>query len=133
MADLGFTLNDDGTLTYNPLTLIPTEATNPAGVSAFLGSTTGGGFLKTATNVLNGMLDPATGLLTTQESDVQSQVTSLGTTITNKQNQVDALQTQLTNQMATADAAIANMEQQYSYLSSMFAAQQTADMMYANE
>jgi hypothetical protein len=57
----------------------------------------------------------------------------LGDTITDKQNQVDALQTQLTNQMATADAAIATMEQQYSYMSSMFAAQQTADQMYANE
>ena len=133
MADLGFTLNDDGTLTYDPLTLISTEASNPAGVSAFLGSPTGGGFLETATNVLNGMLDTTTGTLTTEETDVQSQITSLGTTITNKQAQVDALQTQLTNQMATADATIATMEQQYSYMSSMFAAQQTADMMYANE
>jgi hypothetical protein len=35
--------------------------------------------------------------------------------------------------MATADAAIASMQQQYSYMSQMFAAQQTADLMYANE
>lgn len=132
MADLGFTLNDDGTLTYNPLTMMSTELANPAGVSAFLGSATGGGFLKTATNALNGMLDPATGTLTTQETDIQSQITSLGTTITNRQNQVEALQTQLTNQIAKADATIATMEQQYSYMSSMFAAQQTADLMYAN-
>jgi hypothetical protein len=34
------------------------------------------------------------------------------------------------NQMAAADALIASMEQQYSYLSGMFAAQQTADSMY---
>jgi flagellar capping protein FliD len=133
MADLGFTLNDDGSLTYDASTFLSTEAVNPAGVTAFLGSTTGGGFLKTATDVLNSMVGPTTGLLTTQETDIQSQITNLGTTITNKQSQVDALQTQLTNQMATADATIASMEQQYSYMSSMFAAQQTADMMYANE
>jgi flagellar hook-associated protein 2 len=132
MADLGFTLNVDGTLTYSPLTLIPTDAANPAGVTAFLGSATGGGFLGAATNALNGVVDPATGLLTTTETDVQSQITNLGTTISTKQAQVSALQTQLTNQMAQADAAIAEMEQQYSELTSMFSAQYTADQMYAN-
>ena len=34
--------------------------------------------------------------------------------------------------MARADASISSMEQQYSYLNSMFAAMQTADQMYAN-
>jgi len=133
MADLGFTLNDDGTLTYDPETLAFTDLTNPAGVTALLGSATGGGFLEAATNALNSMLDPNTGLLTTTETDVQSQITKLGTTITTKQNQVDQLQTTLTNQMAQADAAIATMEQQYSYMASMFSAMQTADQMYANE
>jgi flagellar hook-associated protein 2 len=133
MADLGFTLNDDGTLTYSPLTLMSTELANPAGVTAFLGSATGGGFLQAATSALNSMVDPETGLLTTTETDVQSEITNLGTTIANKQNQVDQLQTQLNNQMAQADAAIATMEQQYSYMTSMFSAMQTADQMYANE
>jgi len=109
-----------------------TELTNPAGVTAFLGSATGGGFLEAATNALKSMVDPTTGLLTTTETNVQSQITSLGNTITIKQNQVDQLQTQLTNQMAKADAAIATMEQQYSYMTSMFSAMQTADQMYAN-
>jgi flagellar hook-associated protein 2 len=133
MADLGFTLNVNGTLTYSPLTLLSTELANPAGVTAFLGSATGGGFLLTATSALNNMVDPETGLLTTTETDVQSEITNLGTTIANKQNQVDQLQTQLNNQMAKADAAIATMEQQYSYMTSMFSAMQTADQMYANE
>jgi flagellar hook-associated protein 2 len=132
MADLGFTLNDDGTLTYSPLTFMSTELMNPAGVTAFLGSATGGGFLETATNTLSGMLDPTSGLLTTTESDVQSQITSLGNTITTKQAQVQQLQTTLTNQMAAADSAIASMEQQYSEMTSMFSAMQTADQMYAN-
>jgi flagellar hook-associated protein 2 len=131
MADLGFTLNDDGTLTYNAETLLSTEAFNPAGVTAFLGSSTGGGFLQAATNALGSMVDPTTGMLPTTESAVQSQITSLGNTISTKQAQVDQLQTQLTNEMAQADAAIATMEQQYSYMTSMFAAMQTADQMYA--
>jgi flagellar capping protein FliD len=133
MADLGFTLYDNGSLTYNADTLMATVASNPAGVTAFLGSAAGGGFLKAATNALDSMLDPTSGLLTTQEADVGTQITSLGTTITAKQAKVTQLQTQLTNQIAAADAAIAAMEQQYSYMNSMFAAQQTEDQMYANE
>jgi flagellar hook-associated protein 2 len=132
LTDLGLTLNLNGTVTYSPLTLMSTDLSNSNGVTAFLGSTTGGGFLKAANDALTSIEDPATGLLKTTEADVQSQITSLGTTISDKQTQVDQLQTQLTNQMATADAMIASMEQQYSYLNSMFAAQQTADQMYAN-
>ncbi len=43
---------------------------------------------------------------------------------------MDQLQQQLTSQMAAADALIATMQQQYSYMSSMFAAQQTAAQQY---
>jgi hypothetical protein len=57
----------------------------------------------------------------------------MGVTITTKQNAVDQLQITLTNQMSAADSSIYSMEQKYSYLSSMFSAQQTADQMYANE
>ena len=61
---------------------------------------------------------------------VTVQITNIGNQITTKQNQVDRLQTTLTSQMAAADALISSMEQQYSYLSSMFQAQQVANQMY---
>jgi hypothetical protein len=65
-----------------------------------------------------------------QPKATSGQITNIGNQITNKQNQVYQLQTTLTNQMAAADALIASMEQQYSYLSNMFQAQQTAAQMY---
>jgi flagellar hook-associated protein 2 len=133
MSDLGFTLNDDGTLTYSPLTMMSTDLGNSAGVISFLGSATGGGFLQAATNAINNIETPTTGLLKTDESSLQSQITALGNTITQKQAAVSQLQTNLTNQMAQSDAAIATMQQQYSYMTSVFQAQQTADQMYANE
>jgi hypothetical protein len=43
------------------------------------------------------------------------------------------MQTSLTSQIEQADASIAVMEQQYSYLTSVYQAQQTADQMYSNE
>ena len=132
MADLGFTLNVDGTLSYSPLTLMSTDLTNSAGLIAFLGSAGGGGFLKAATDAVSSVETSTTGLLKSQESAIQSQITDIGNTITTKQAQIDTLRTNLTNQMAKADAAIATMEQQYSYLTSVYQAQLISNQMYAN-
>jgi len=144
LASLGLTLGSatdptDGHLTYNALTLLAAGFSDSSGINAFLGSapdpdtgSPGSGFLQAATNALTNLEDPTAGLLKTTEAATTSQITNIGNQISAKQTQVDNLQTQLTNQMAAADAAIATMEQQYSYLSSMFAAQQTADQQYAN-
>ena len=130
LASLGLDLGTNGQITYNALTLLSADLTSSTGVTAFLGSATGGGFLKSATDALTSVEDPSTGLLKTLETDMNSQITDLGTTISTKQAAVDAMQLQMQNQMAAADALIASMEQQYSYLSGMFQAQQTADAMY---
>jgi flagellar hook-associated protein 2 len=130
LAALGLDLGTNGQLTYSPLTLMAADLSSSTGVTSFLGSATGGGFLKNATDALTSLEDSTTGLLKTAETDTTSQITKLGTTISAKQATVDAMQIQMQNQMAAADALIASMEQQYSYLSGMFAAQQTADAMY---
>jgi flagellar hook-associated protein 2 len=127
---LGLDLGTNGQITYSPLALMSIDLTNSTGVTSFLGSATGGGFLKNATDALASMEDPATGLLKTYEADLKSQSTSLATTIADKQAKVGAMQLAMQNQMAAADALVASMEQQYNYLSSMFQAQQTANQMY---
>jgi len=132
MADLGFTLNDDGTLTYSPLTMMSTDLGNTAGVVAFLGSATGGGFLQAATNAMDYVEAAGTGLMPTAESSLQSQITALGNTITQKQDAVNQLATNLTTQMAQADASIELMQQQYNYMNSVFQAEQTSNEMFAN-
>ena len=133
LHNLGLDLGANGQFTYTDTTLMSTDFGNSSGVDTFLGSATGAGFLKAATDTMTSLEDPTTGLIKTSETDLQSQISNLGTTISDKQTQVSNLQIQLQNQMAQADASIASMEQQYSYLSSMFAAMQTADQMYANE
>src|ERR1019366_5586050 len=130
LEDLGMTLGTNGQITYNPLTLISADLTSSTGVTAFLGSATGSGFLRTATDALTSVEDPTIGLLKTTETDTKSQIATLGTTIAAKQAKVDAMQLQMQNQMAAADALVASMEQQYNYLSGLFQAQQTADQMY---
>jgi flagellar hook-associated protein 2 len=132
LASLGlsFDPSNNGHLDFNAFALMATDFSNSAGVSAFLGSATSGGFLKAATDALKGLEDPTAGFLKTAESDLKTQITNIGNQIATKQSQVDQLQATLTKQMAAADAMIASLEQQYSYLTSMFQAQQTADQMY---
>ena len=48
-----------------------------------------------------------------------------------KQAQVNLLQTQMQDQLSRADALIASMEQQYTYMSDLFQAQQTANQQYS--
>jgi flagellar capping protein FliD len=127
---LGLKSDATGHFSYNALGLLSTEFLNSTGVSAFLGSATGGGFLKTATDALTSLEDPTSGLLKLSETDTQSQLTKLTTNITDRTNKVNQLKLHLQSQMAQADAMIASMQQQYSYLTSMFQAQQTANQMY---
>jgi flagellar hook-associated protein 2 len=135
LKGLGLSLSEntiDGHLTFDGgLSVMGLNFGDSAGLTSFLGSATGGGFLGSLTTTLNNLENPTSGLLKTTEADVQTQITNIGTRITAKQNQVNQMQTQLTSQMAAADAAIASMEQQYSYISQMFQAQQTSNQSYA--
>jgi len=131
LASLGLDLGADGHFTYNALTLLSTDFSNSEGVASFLGSATGGGFLQAATNALNNLEDPTTGVVKTTEADVKTHITDIGTQISTKQTQVDQLQAEMQDQMARADALIASMEQQYTYMSDLFQAQQTADQQYS--
>ncbi len=62
LTDLGLTFNQQGQLTFDQATFQSVEASDPNDVANFLGSATTGGFLQSATNVLNGLEDPNTGL-----------------------------------------------------------------------
>ena len=131
LADLGLTLNDDGTLTFDPTTFMGEDFGNSTAVDSFLGTATTGGFLEAATNAMTGLEDPTTGIIKTDETDMQNQITSLNSQISTRQDQVNTLQQNLTTQMDAADAAIATMEQQYTYLSGMFQAEQVANEQYS--
>jgi flagellar hook-associated protein 2 len=129
LADLGLELNDtlDGHLSFNQFKFLSKDISNSTAINAFLGSTTGGGFLKTATDALKTAEDPTSGIIKATANDIQTQISNLQAKISTKQDQVDQLQQRLLAQMAAADAALASMEQQYSFLSSVFQAQQVAE------
>ena len=131
LTTLGLELQTDGHIQYNSFKLIGADITNSVGVTSFLGSSSGGGWLKAATDALKGLQDPTQGLVKTTEANLQTQIASMAKTIAEKQSKVDEMQIHLQNQMAAADALLASMEQQYTFISSMFAAQETANRMYS--
>jgi flagellar hook-associated protein 2 len=130
LADLGLNLGKDGKLIFDSSTLMSADRANSAGLAAFLGSPGVSGFLKWAGDTVNGIEDSGTGLVKIAEAGISSQIDAINRQIAAKQDQVDQLQQRLEQQMAAADAAIAAMEQQYSYLNSMFQAMQTASQQY---
>ena len=79
---------------------------------------------------MTGLEDPTSGLIKTTETGIQSQINNTTNQISDKQDQVTQLQQRLQDQMAAADAAISTMEQQYSYMSSVFQSEQIAAQQY---
>jgi flagellar hook-associated protein 2 len=120
----------NGHLTFTAMTLAGADIANSGDVDAFLGNSTTSGFLQYATNALTDLLDPTSGLLTTAQSDLKTQITDVGNTISTKQAQVTQLQTNLEAQMSQADALISETEQQFNYMNEMFQAEQTESQMY---
>jgi flagellar hook-associated protein 2 len=131
LGGLGLDLDKTGHLTFNSFKLLASDLTNSAGVTAFLGSTSGGGFLKLATTSLQSVMGVGTGLLPSAEANITEQSAHIDSTIADSQARVDQMKTRLQAQMAASDALIATMEQQYNYLTGLFASQLAADKQYA--
>ncbi|MGA2599757.1 MAG: flagellar filament capping protein FliD [Bryobacteraceae bacterium] len=120
LTDLGITNSDTGTLTFDPSTLSSMSSSELANAVAFLGNSTSG-FIADATSTLTGLTDPTMGLVTGEITNLNRQSTNETTQIDAQQNKVNELQTSLTNQMNSADALIASLEQQTTFLTSLFA------------
>lgn len=129
LAALGVGFDPDtGALTFNQSTFNSATSGQTDALTQFLGSSTSGGFLETATNAMSSLLDASTGVLTQDISTMQSNITATNQQITDKINQVTLLQTNLTQQMAAADALIYELQQQASQMQDMFTAMRDAQI-----
>jgi flagellar hook-associated protein 2 len=121
LANYGITLDQTGTLSVD--TTAFTTAANgdfPALLTA-LGTSTTSGFLKTATDLLNGVEDATTGLIPTEQTQLTSQITSQQSQIADEQARINTIQSNLTAEISKADSAIASLESQVSYVTGLFA------------
>lgn len=121
LAAFGLSLDKAGHLSLDGSALSTAATTNFSGLITTLGSSSTGGFLKAATDMLGALEDPTTGLIKSEESTVADAITSQKKKMVEQQTNVTNLQTNLTAQLAKADAAIAELESKVSYVTGLFA------------
>ncbi len=120
LTDIGLTFDQNGHLNFDQTVFASAAAAHPADLSAFLGSPTTGGFLKAATDTMNGLGDPTTGVLETTIASAQTAIDNQNQKISNEQDRITALTTSLTSRIDKADALIASLEQQQTYFTTLF-------------
>lgn len=131
LTDLGLQFDDKGKLSLNSSVLTSVGADSFDALLTFLGGSTESGFLKSATDVLNGLLDDTSGVLDTTINSVSDQTNQQDDLIAAEQARVDLMEAHLTAQMAAADALIASLEQQVTYMTNLFASMREAAKMYS--
>jgi flagellar hook-associated protein 2 len=122
LAQLGVEFTQQGTLTFDSSVLSNLSQSQTADALKFLGDPSSSGFLQFATNTLNGINDPSTGLVANETQTLQNQSQADQTKISNDQAQLALLQTNLQKQMAQANALIATLQNENTFLQGLFQA-----------
>jgi flagellar hook-associated protein 2 len=126
LEDLGVQVDQTGQLSFDTSVFDTATAGKLTDLTNFLGGTTTSGFLKVATDALSGLENTDSGAVTTTINLLSTEITSQNDSISAEQDRITLMQTNLQSQMAAADAAIAALEQQASYITSLFGAMKTA-------
>jgi flagellar capping protein FliD len=116
---LGLLFDKDGHLSLD------TTALNENQMSAildFLGSASGGGFLKSAADVLNSVQHTSDGVLQSAIQSLTDQISDQDDLIAAGEDRIELLREGLFAQMAAADAMIAALEQKVNYMTNLFEA-----------
>ncbi len=127
LSDVGITFDSNGHLQFDTSAFQQAASKSVSNVLAFFGTKSGSGFLQNTGNVLTGVNDPTSGTLTAFSGELSTGLTTLGDKIKSDQDHIKTLQASLTNQMARADAIISSMEQQLSYVTSLFTSMQQSN------
>ncbi len=122
LSSLGFGFDDKGKLSMNMAAFSAATDGQFQALSNFLGSSSTGGFLKYAGDLMAGLEDSTNGVIKTAMSDLQTQLTQQDDHIAEQQTRIDALQKNLEARMAASDALIAAMEQQVKFMNGLMEA-----------
>lgn len=120
LEELGLSFDQNGLLSLDQAALEARAGSDWAGIKEFLGASGGTGFLKAATEALNGLLDSPSGVLPSTKEGIFTEEARISERISAEQERIDQLREHLQARMAAADALIASMEQQAKYFKSLF-------------
>jgi flagellar hook-associated protein 2 len=117
LADLGITMNNDGTLTVDSATLNNAIQNNFSAVQTFMqGGTSGNGFANFLNNQLNNLTAPVTGAFTVDLQSISSENTDLQTQVNNFQAYLNTQQTLLTAEYNQADITLQQLPEEESQI-----------------
>ena len=122
LAQLGVEFTQEGTLTFDPTVIAGLSTSQINDALTFLGDPNTSGYLQYATNALDGVTDPVSGVIATDTAAYQNQNTADQTEINNDQAKLITMQTNLQAQMAQANALIESLQNQTTFLEGLFQA-----------
>ncbi|HSW50843.1 MAG TPA: flagellar filament capping protein FliD [Bryobacteraceae bacterium] len=122
LTSLGLIFSDDGKLSLD--TSVFSSATDGQfeALSEFLGSASTGGFLKHASDLMDGLKNSTDGIITSELDSLQAQMKWQDARIAEEQDRIDQIEENLIARMAAADSMIAALEQQVRYMTGLFEA-----------
>jgi flagellar hook-associated protein 2 len=124
LTALGLIYDDKGKLSLDMTAFSQATDGQFQALAGFLGGTSTDGFLKYATDLMNGLEDSTDGVIKTAISSLNSQITWQDNRISEEQDRIDVLQQNLIQRMSVADAMIAQLETQVTYFTNLFQAMQ---------
>jgi len=120
LAQVGVTVQKNGTLSLNTTALNNAIANNPQQVANVFGNSKGDGFAQRFNSTVNSMLGP-NGLITSSQNTLTSEVNDQNNEITEEQSRLSTLQSSYLSEYTSLNSALAEMEQTSSRVSSMIA------------
>ena len=123
LADLGITFDGTGHLSFDQAQFSSVADANPGDLASFLGTGKGGGFLASASSIIDGITNAANGLFQAQQATIQNRINVDNQEISDTQDRITTMQNQLTAQMSAADALLSKLQSQVSFMTQLFQAQ----------
>ncbi|WP_434627077.1 flagellar filament capping protein FliD [Chromobacterium sp. CV08] len=120
LAQVGITQNADGTLSLNSTTFNAALAANPSAVSNLFGNPQNTGIGNVFNTTINSLLGPG-GMITSDQTNINSQVTTEQQLQQQLQSQLSTEQTNLLTEYSNLNSELAQMEQASTSMANLIA------------
>ena len=126
LTDLGLSFNQNGQLSFDQTQFANVANTNPNDVAAFLGTSSGSGFLNAASNILNGLDDPTNGLFQSAKARITQQINTDNSRSQTRKTRSRRCKTKWWPKWQRRTRMIASLQSQVTYFTSLFTDTQSA-------
>jgi len=119
LAALGLNTNADGTLSIDQTVLSNAVATDPGAVNSLF-STSGTGVSDLISNLVSNYTDGVTGILTTDQAALKTQVQNIGSQEDDLQAQITTYQQTLQSEFDNMETTVSSLKNASSYITALF-------------